>query len=103
MLESIFKYGTPDQKDDTIKMFTESDLNANKFITSIGTGTEKFFKYTFSTLGGLAGGLAGSKAGPKGGLLASGAGALLLGGAGSWVGSKIKESLYGIAGIQNNR
>ena len=101
MLESMFKYGTPDQKDATIKMLTDSTRIDNRFITSIATGTEKFFKSTFSTLGGLAGGLLGGKAGPKGGLLAGGAGVLLGNAAGSWVGNKIKESLYGIAGIQN--
>ncbi len=101
MLESMFKYGTPNEKDDAIKLLTDASIIKNRFITSIATGLEKGVKYTGSILGGVLGGLVGGKFGPQAAAAGGVSGYLAGQGLGSLWGNKLKESLYGIAGIQN--
>lgn len=99
--ESMLKYGTPDQKDATIKLLTDASRINTRFTTSIATGLEKGVKTTGTGIGGLLGLFIGGKGGPATALLGTGAGALAGEGLGGWAGNKIKESIYWMAGIQN--
>ena len=98
--EDLIKSATPDQRDGTIKAFTDAMLEANKYTVGIADSTKTFSKYGFGALGAIAGGVL-VPGGPITKGLASAGGSYAMSGLGAWTGDKISDAIYNLAGISN--